>query len=144
MKACRYCSFVIDRDEGSVACPNCDAVVDLSPLPELSRASRLVAQKWDLSREVGEQLAYVEVPVGVEYQLAPGFYVTTHMMPTDAEIRRWDRVMSEGLRKPEGCTCNGGDGAKVFADIGDVRTLETDPTCEAHASMLDFVFFRRR
>jgi hypothetical protein len=55
-----------------------------------------------------------------------------------------ERRVSAAMLKPEGCTCNGGEGAKILHLFRDETTIEIDPTCAAHAAMKGFVFFPTR
>lgn len=49
-----------------------------------------------------------------------------------------ERLAAENLkrwRRPEGCTCNGGEGAKWRFAIHDEIELEVHRDCEAHAAL---------
>ena len=48
-----------------------------------------------------------------------------------------ERRVAAAILKPDGCTCNGGEGAKIEFIFHDEITYEIDSTCAAHAAMTE-------
>lgn len=92
-------------------------------------------------RDAHERAVHERTLIAMDLQWVPKFHDA--LREAGPRIREAEAAVVAGLVKPEGCICNGGEGGKIVSYIGDVQTIEVNPTCAAHAGLCEFTFFRR-